>query len=304
MHNFIFSLFCLILLLSAGCAPEKIEIPVFDEQNAWRLAGELVAFGPRWSGTAANLKQAEFIAKTAEKYGAVVLRQEFKRVTPVGSIQFVNVEAVIPGKREEFIIIGSHFDTKKLPPEIKFEGANDGASSTAVLLELIRTIKKSGVKPEYTLKFVFFDGEECFNEYNSNDGLFGSRYYALRLVSQNLVRQCRAVIILDMVGDKDLNITLPLNSDKQLCETLFQAAEKTGNRKYFAYLSNKLLDDHTPFEELGIPVMDIIDFEFGPGNSFWHTSEDKLDNISSKSLKIVGQTVLNMIFSVKKRKKM
>lgn len=299
MRKFIFYLFALILLFPAACAPEKSEIPVFDERNAWRLTGELVAFGPRSSGSAANLKQAEFIAGTAESYGALTARQKFERTTPAGLIKFVNVEAVIPGKREEFVIIGSHFDTKKLPAGIKFEGANDGASGTAVLLELIRAVKRSGVKPEYTLKFVFFDGEECFTEYSANDGLFGSRYYALRLVSQGMARQCRAVIILDLVGDRDLNITLPLNSDKRLCEMLFNAAEAAGNRKYFDYFAGELLDDHTPFGELGIPVMDIIDFEFGPGNSFWHTSEDKLDNISATSLKIVGQTVLNMIFSAK-----
>ncbi|MDD5598650.1 MAG: M28 family metallopeptidase [Victivallaceae bacterium] len=279
-------------------------IPVFDERNAWRLTGELVAFGPRSSGSDANLKQAEFIAKTAESYGALISRQEFRRTTPAGPIRFVNVEAVIPGKRSDFIIVGSHFDTKKLPPGIKFEGANDGASSTAVLLELIRAVKHSGVKPEYTLKFVFFDGEECFNEYTDNDGLFGSRYYARQLSLRNEVRQCRAVIILDMVGDRDLNITLPLNSDKQLCGLLFEAAAEAGHRKYFDYFSGELLDDHIPFKKLGIPVMDIIDFEFGPGNSFWHTSEDRLSNMSAESLKIVGQTVLRLVFFEKIWKKM
>jgi len=304
MFKFIYFLFCLILLFLTACAPEKNVIPVFDERNAWRLAGELVAFGPRSSGSDANLKQAEFIAKTAGSYGALTSRQEFKRMTPVGSLQFVNVEAVIPGKRSDFIIIGSHFDTKKLPPGIKFEGANDGASSTAALLELIRAVKHSGAKPEYTLKFVFFDGEECFNEYSDFDGLFGSRYYARQLSLQNLARQCRAVIILDMVGDKDLNITLPLNSDKKLCDLLFKAAAEAGYRKYFDYFSSEMLDDHIPFKKLGIPVIDIIDFEFGPGNSFWHTSEDKLSNTSAESLKIVGQTVLELLFSEKIRKKM
>ena len=296
MRNFILILAFSGLFLLSACGSREIRVPDFDEQNAMRLLIKLVAFGPRSSGTDANLRQAEFIAATARDYGAVTTRLKFKHVTVEGLLQFVNIEAVIPGRRKDFIIIGSHFDSKKLPAGIKFEGANDGASSTAVLLEMIRTIRKSGVRPEYTLKFVFFDGEECFSSYGANDGLFGSKNYALRLKTQNLVSQCRAAIILDMVGDKDLKITLPSDSDKRLSEMLFKAAAKTGKVKHFGYLPVPLLDDHVPFKEMNIPVIDIIDFEFGPGNSFWHTSEDNTENVSAKSLKIVGQTTLNLIF--------
>jgi Zn-dependent M28 family amino/carboxypeptidase len=303
VRDFIFCLICLGMLFFAGCGSKEIKIPEFDEQNAMSLLVKLVSFGPRSAGTAANLRQAEFIAKTARSYGAKTTSIKFKHNTSEGLLQFVNIEVVIPGKRKDFVIIGSHFDTKKMPAGIKFEGANDGASSTAVLLELIKTIKASGTQPEYTLKFVFFDGEECFNEYGANDGLFGSKHYARQLNSQNLVSECRAVIILDMIGDKDLNVTLPLDSDKQLCEMLFKAADKSGNRKYFDYLPTILLDDHTPFKEMGIPVIDIIDFEFGPKNSFWHSSEDNITNISAKSLKIIGQTTLNLLFSINFAKK-
>lgn len=298
MRDFIFYLICLGMLLFAACGSKEIKVPDFDEQNAMRLLTRLVSFGPRSAGTAANLRQAEFIAKTARSYGAVTTSHKFKRMTTEGLLRFVNIEAVIPGKRKDFVIIGSHFDTKKMPEGVKFEGANDGASSTAVLLELIKTIKASGIQPEYTFKFVFFDGEECFNEYGANDGLFGSKHYARQVKEQNLIRQCRAVIILDMVGDKDLNITLPIDSDKQLSKMLFEAAAKSGNRKYFDYLPTALLDDHIPFKEMGIPVIDIIDFEFGPGNSFWHSSEDNIKNISAKSLKIIGQSTLNLLFSL------
>ena len=296
MRNFIICFICSGLVYFHGCGPKKITVPGFDEQNAMRLLTRLVAFGPRSAGTAANLRQAEFIADTARKYGAATTSIKFKRSTTEGRLELVNVEAVIPGRREDFIIIGSHFDTKKMPDGIKFEGANDAGSSTAVLLEMIRSIKKSGSKPEYTLKFVFFDGEECFNEYGTNDGLLGSKYYADHLRVQNLVLKCRAVIILDMVGDKDLTITLPIDSDKRLSEMLLKAAARTGNSEYFDYLPSELLDDHIPFKKLGIPVIDIIDFKFGPGNSFWHSSEDSINNISAKSLKIVGQTTLNLLF--------
>lgn len=305
MRNLILGFICSGIILFNGCgAPEKAAVPEFDEQNAMRLLTKLVSFGPRSAGTAANLRQAKFIADTAREYGAVTKSIKFKRSTTEGTLDFVNIEAVIPGKREAFIIIGSHFDTKKMPEGIKFEGANDGASSTAVLLEMIRTIKKSGVRPEYTLKFVFFDGEECFNEYSPGDGLFGSRQYAGQMGTRSLALKCRAVIILDMVGDKDLTITLPADSDKRLSEMLFEAASRIGSRQYFDYLPGGLIDDHTPFKELGIPVIDIIDFEFGPGNSFWHSSEDNIANISAKSLKITAQTTLNMLFRGNFEKKM
>ena len=289
----------LTLLLSAGCSKKEIKVPDFDQHNAMMLLKKLVAFGPRSSGTAANLKQAEFIAATAEKYGADVVRQKFEQQTELGKLKFFNVEATIQGQRDDFVIIGSHFDTKKLSPDIKFEGANDGASSTATLLEMIRTIKKSGEKPEYTLKFVFFDGEECISDYTPNDGLFGSKYYARQLKKQKLVKECRAVIILDMIGDKDLKITLPADSNEDLRKMLLTAAKSIGNEKFFSDFHSPILDDHTPFKRLGIPAIDIIDFEFGPGNSFWHTSEDNIQNISANSLKIVGQTVLNMLFILK-----
>ncbi len=296
MRNLILCLIGSIFIFFNCCAPEKTVVPEFDEQNAMHLLKRLVAFGPRSTGTAANLRQAEFIADTARKYGAETRSIKFKLLTTEGNLDLVNIEVVIPGQREDFIIIGSHFDTKKMPKGIKFEGANDGASSTAALLEMIRTISQAGARPEYTLKFVFFDGEECFNEYGNNDGLFGSKHYAKQLQAHNLVSKCRAVIVLDMVGDKDLNITLPVDSDERLSEMLLKAAARTGNSQYFGYLPSKLLDDHTPFKEMGIPAIDIIDFKFGPGNSFWHSSEDNIENISAKSLKIIGQTTLNLLF--------
>ncbi|MDD5728044.1 MAG: M28 family metallopeptidase [Victivallales bacterium] len=295
-----FQVFCLpvcVLLLLTACDPEPVKVPEFDRENALALVKKLVAFGPRSSGTAANLRQAEFIAAAAKKYGAEVVRQEFDRFTELGKLKFCNIEATIPGERGNFVIIGCHFDTKKLPAGIEFEGANDGASGVAVSLEMIRTISASGTKPAYTLKFLFFDGEECISAYSRNDGLFGSGYYARKLQQDGLIKKCRAVIILDMVGDRDLKITIPADSDKQLRAMLLAAAARTGNAEYFTDFHSAVLDDHTPFQKLGIPAINIIDFEFGPGNSFWHTSEDNMNNLSPASLKITGQTVLNMIFS-------
>jgi glutaminyl-peptide cyclotransferase len=293
-------IFCLLFFLSLlnGCSQQEAA-PETDSRNAMKLVDSLVSFGQRYAGSQANKRQAEFIVKTLRDYGCFPQMQIFAKNTIIGKVTFRNIEAVIAGEDDRFIIIGSHYDTKKLSRDSKFEGANDGASSTALLLEMIRCIKMSGKTPPVTIKFVFFDGEECFNEYSETEGLYGSRFYARNLKKQGDVERCSAVIILDMIGDKDLNVTIPADSDEKLANSLFAAADRLGFRDKFDYYKSPILDDHVPFQKLGIPCIDIIDFEFGPGNCYWHTSEDKRANISEKSMKIVGDTVLEMVWNCK-----
>jgi glutaminyl-peptide cyclotransferase len=293
-------IFCLLVFfnLFSGCSQQE-PAPQTDSGNAMKLVDSLVAFGQRYAGSQANKRQAEFIVKTLHDYGCVPKVQVFTKSTVIGKVTFRNIEAVITGKEERFVIIGSHYDTKMLDKKTRFEGANDGASSTALLLEMIRSIKLSGKIPPVTIKFVFFDGEECFNEYSDTEGLYGSRFYAENLRMQGEIERCSAVIILDMIGDKDLNIAIPSDSDTKLASSLFAAAERLGFRSKFDYYKSPILDDHVPFQKLGIPSIDIIDFEFGPGNCYWHTSEDNRTNISEKSMKIVGDTVLEMVWNCK-----
>ncbi|MCP3968204.1 MAG: Zn-dependent exopeptidase M28 [Lentisphaerae bacterium] len=301
MKNYLFNIIALILFFIAGfgCTKKDVVIPKFDENNSFKIAREIVAFGDRPSGSAGNFSQIEYIYELAGKYSAYCRKQSFSENTSAGTIKFVNIEAVIPGRSKEFLVIGCHFDTKRMPGNIEFQGANDGASGVAVALEIIRAIKQSGIQPYYSLHFVFFDGEECIEEYSATDGLFGSRYYAKQMAAAGINKNCRGVIILDMVGDKDLSVTLPSGTSDLMMKNITSAAAKHGLSDYFGKYHQDILDDHYPFQKLGIPVIDIIDFNFGPQNSFWHTSADNLNAISKKSLKIIGIVTLEMILNGK-----
>jgi len=150
--------------------------------------------------------------------------------------------------------------------------------------------------------FVFFDGEEAIREYSGDDGLVGSKFFVEQLKANNQLDSIKAVILLDMVGDANLNVSLPANSTGKLVEELFAAARDVGGRDYFKLSKNEMLDDHVPFLNAGIPAMDIIDFEYGsaPGqNDYWHTDKDTMDKLSPRSLEIVGQTTLRLLSRIR-----
>ncbi|MFA7230609.1 MAG: M28 family peptidase [Victivallaceae bacterium] len=289
-------LLLIVTVALSGClkhAPKTS--PCVNADNAYRLTSRLVDFGQRIAGSEENTKQAEFIANTAKSYGATVKITDFSQQTIRGRITFTNIEAELPGVSKDFIVIGSHFDLKNLPG-IKFDGANDGASSTGLLLEMIRAVKSSGQTLPLSLRFVFFDGEECISNYDANDGLYGSKHYVAELATRDELKYCRAALILDMIGDSNLNITIPVNSDEHLIAELFKAANNLGYAKNIERHQQTIIDDHEPFTKANIPAIDIIDFDFGPANSYWHTSEDRMANISASSLEIVGNIVLKMIW--------
>lgn len=262
------------------------------------LAGRLVAFGKRCSGTEAYRKQAEFIAGEAGASGAEVSFQDFQQQTVKGKIGFRNIIAEVKGLDDRFVIISTHCDLKDLGDQA-FDGANDGASGTALLLEMMRALKRSGKKAPVTVRFVFFDGEECTIAYSDSDGLFGSRYYAENMSAGDR-KKCLGVINVDMIGDKDLLVTIPRNGDESLTRLALEAAEAAGCGTYFVRSGQAILDDHVPFLTRGIPAVNLIDFDYGPANSYWHTDADTMDKLSSESLEIVGNTVFWMIWSIKK----
>lgn len=286
-------------VLLAGCAPEQrpaeLDWRAFDGNRAFAHAEKLVGFGPRPSGSEALARQAEYIAERLREAGLEVEEQRFAAATPRGTVEFRNIIGKTRGRRGDrpVILLGAHHDTKWMT-NLTFVGANDGASGVAVLLEIARV---SARQPN--LWFVFFDGEECVREYGPNDGLHGSRYFVENLKRSGQSARIQAMVLLDMVGDARLNITMPADGDGRLIAEVFEAARETGHRDFFGYGAAAILDDHVPFLQAGIPAVDIIDFEFGsrPGqNDYWHTGQDTLDKISPRSLEIVGQTVLRLIF--------
>lgn len=288
----------LLLLISISCSREKEVPPAFDADFAMETLIALTDFGDRPAGSENNFKQAEFIAKMAEEYGAKVERQKFSCLTPEGNKQMVNIVAEVKGRKPEFIVIGCHFDSKKFNSPSGFTAANDGASGAAVLLTCIKAYKEAGKMPLYTLRFVFFDGEECLYSYTENDGLHGSRYYADSLENSGELKRCKAAIVVDMIGDKDLVLTLPRDTAPEIADKFFSAAKSCGMGKHVSRYRDSILDDHVPFLKKGIPAIDLIDFDFGPDNSYWHSPGDNVSNVSADSLNASGMILLSLILEI------
>jgi len=282
-----------LLLIPIVCSNSLRAAPAniweeFSGEKAFAHVQRLVDFGPRPAGSKALEKSRDYIEDQLRRSGWQVTRQAFSDDTPRGKIQFVNLIAQFSdqGKAASpLFLLCSHYDTKMFDA-IRFVGANDGGSSTGLLLELARVI---GQHPNLARKIelVFFDGEEAVEQFSQTDGLYGSRYFARQLQSGG-AKQFRGGLLFDMVGDRSLGITLPANSPVEIARDIFAAAEVLKLRNYFTYLGRELVDDHVPLNAIGIPTLDIIDFDY----PWWHTADDTIDKVSAQSLRIVGSVAL------------
>ena len=273
--------------------------PEVSESCVWRCAEQSVAFGNRCSGSPEIRKYAAWIRETAAKSAKFkVYTHSFRESTPLGEMLFENIIAEISGKREDFILVAAHYDIKRFHLLRNFQGANDGASGVAALLGMISALQKNEEKPPCGIRFVFFDGEECVNGYGESDGLHGSRHLAREWEKNGLLGKCRAMILLDMIGDRDLTLTIPENCTAYLKEKLLRIAKESGFRGTCAPFGSAILDDHVPFLEKGVPAINLIDFEYGPGNAFWHTEEDTLDKISGSSIKSAADLALRLCWDI------
>jgi glutaminyl-peptide cyclotransferase len=292
-------LLLLIALVIGGCDADPVALlPALEPARALTFVQEITAIGPRASGSEGARKTVQYIADQAKAWGYDPVLDTWTEATPRGRVEFTNVTATLAGDSESYIIIGTHFDTKILDSG-KFVGANDGGSSTGLVLELMRTLHGSLGTERPALMFAFFDGEECYQNYTSDDGLHGSKRLAQQLKQSGKHKNCIAMILLDMIGDSDLTVTISPNDDKKLRELLFDVTERQGTRQHFGYfMQGSILDDHVPFKQIGIPALDIIDFKYGPNNSYWHTDRDTLDKVSAESLSIVGNAVIQMIYDL------
>jgi Zn-dependent M28 family amino/carboxypeptidase len=261
----------------------------FDSNKAWEHLRKQVSFGPRPSGTPAINETRKYIIDQLKAAGIESKEQMFIGMTPLGEVSMVNVIATIPGKRKERIAIASHFDTK-LYREFRFVGANDGASSTAALLELGRVLKQ---RPnEFTIELLFLDGEEArMPEWRGNDNTYGSRHYVEAARKDKSLATLKALVLLDMIGDKDLRIRRDANSTPWLVDIVWNAAAKLGHTGTFSNELTTIEDDHIPFLRAGIPAVDVIDLE----NPTWHTPQDTLDYVSARSLQTVGDVIVAAI---------
>jgi hypothetical protein len=281
----------LLFALASIICPDRstgAEVKIWEElsgEKALAHVQRLVDFGPRPAGSEAIDKSRHYIEDQLRSSGWQVTRQTLTDDTPRGKVQFVNLTAQFPskGRKAPLFLLCSHYDTKWFDT-IKFVGANDGGSSTGLLLELARVI---GQHPDLAAKIelVFFDGEEAYDHFSETDGLYGSRYFAKQLRGSG---QFRGGILFDMIGDRSLDVTFPADSPPEMARDIFVAAEALKSRSHFTYLDREMIDDHSPLNAIGIPTIDVIDFDY----SWWHTAGDTIDKISAQSLQIVGSVAL------------
>jgi Zn-dependent M28 family amino/carboxypeptidase len=269
--------------------------PAFDSNRAWEHLRKQVSIGPRPSGTPAIVETRRYILEQLKAAGIESREQMFIGMTPLGEVSMVNVIATIPGKRSERIVLASHFDTK-LYREFRFVGANDGASSTAALLELGRVLKQRA--NEFTIELLFLDGEEArMPEWRGNDNTYGSRHYVQASQKDKSLATLKALVLLDMIGDRDLRLRRDANSTPWLVDIVWAAAAKLGHSSTFSNELTTIEDDHIPFLRSGVPAVDLIDLD----NPTWHTPQDTIEFVSARSLQIVGDVVVAALPDIEKR---
>jgi peptidase M28-like protein len=286
--------------MCAQAPSARTAAPHFDASRAWDDLRQIVSFGPRPAGSPALRQAREYIEKQLKAAGLTPEEQPFDAQTPVGPIHMINVRATLPGQSpgKARIVIGGHYDTK-LFREFPFVGANDGGSSAAFLLELARALK--GRQNALPIELVFLDGEEATLrdwDTQTTDHTYGSRFYVAEAKRTGTVKDIRAFILVDMIGDRDLDIKREQYSTPWLTDVIWSAAHQL-KRPEFLDQSTPIEDDHLEFLEARIPAADIIDLDYPA----WHRAEDRLDRCAAGSLQAVGDVLLAALPGIEARLK-
>jgi len=291
-----------LLLASLATSTVAQTAAHFNGAHAIEYARELVAFGPRYNGSEGLAKAQAWLRKQFAKDDLV--EDTFVADTPAGPQAMHNFIVKFPGKKDGIIVLATHYETNYYLKDTSFVGANDGASTTGLLIEIANHLRTTmGVKPrdDYSVWLVFFDGEEAVKSWTNSDSLYGSRHAAAKWANDGTLKKIKAFLLADMIGDKVLNIVRDGNSTPWLLDLVKQAAVHEGDQRYFFQTSIPgEEDDHLPFVQRGVPSADIIDIDYGPHDAkhpdgWHHTPEDTLDKISAKSLTIDGDVLLETI---------
>ncbi len=267
--------------------------PVFHASAAMAYTRRATSFGERPSGSPALVHLREWIISELKPLGAQLTVDSFTGETPDGPIPMANIILKFPGESGKAVVISGHYDTKKIPM-VHFVGANDAGSSTGFLVEFAKAV--SAMKHQDDLYIVFFDGEEAVRrEWTDADSRYGSRHLVAKWLADGTLPHIKALINIDMIGDRDLDISDDENSSQSLKEMVWHIAGRLGDAKYFRHDPAAIDDDHKPFVDAGVNAIDIIDLDYGPNGSYWHTAQDTLDKLSVHSFQIVGNVVLDLV---------
>ena len=285
--------------------PVAIDLGAFSGARAFRDLKAQVAFGPRPAGSEALARTRAYIEHELASSGIKVDEDKFTASTPVGRLNMANLIVRLPGASPNVVIVCGHYDTKRFE-KFRFVGANDGASSGALLTELARVL--TGKRLPYTLWLVWFDGEEAqLQQWSNADSTYGSKHLVAELSSAGTLDRVKALILVDMIGDARLDVRRDPNSTGWLTGLEFSAARRLGYSRYFLAQQVAAVggDDYDPWLAAGVPSVDLIDFDYGPNahaspsgadwNIYWHTAQDTVEHCSAQSLEIVGRVVLRML---------
>jgi hypothetical protein len=289
-----------LIVAAAGClAAGPPAAAKFDGGRAYEDLRQVVAFGPRPAGSAAAESTRAYIRRQLAAAGLKPQEQPFVAETPLGPVKMTNLRFTIPGPGRGRLVIGGHYDTK-IFHDFPFVGANDAGSSTAFLIELGRVLKAraNGI----TIELLFLDGEESTGDWQGTDHTYGSRHYVEAARKDGTLKDIRAFILVDMIGDRDLVIKRESRSTGWLTDAIWGAA-KALKRPEFSDESTPIEDDHLSFLEAGVPAVDLIDLEYytRTGAVAWHAREDTLDNVSARSLEAVGEVLLSALPQIEKK---
>jgi glutaminyl-peptide cyclotransferase len=287
-------------LLAAGTCGSPLaaqnamqNLPQFDGARALAITREYVdATGPRWIGSPGHAKAEAFLR---EQFRHDDLDEDtFTTNTPAGPMTMHNFIAKFPGKKDGIIVLATHYETNYPLRNIHYVGANDGGSTTGLLIEAANTLRG---KPNngYSVWLLFTDGEEAIKSWTDADSVYGSKHLAAKWAADGTLKKIKAFLLADMLGYRDLEVQRDLNSTPWLEDLVLQAATQYGWQSYFFQEQTRDEDDHIPFVRRGVPCSDLIDLNYGYDHAYWHTAEDTLDKLSAKSLTIAGDTLLETI---------
>jgi Zn-dependent M28 family amino/carboxypeptidase len=277
-----------MILLTATAEP--LNPTAFSGTSALAYTRAVVSLGPRPVGSRRHTATELYIESQIKLHKAELLTDVFTAKTPIGNLPMKNIIARFRGVTGRAIVFSGHYDTKK---QAGFWGANDGGSSTGFLLEMLRVLATQ--KHPDDIYLVWFDGEEAFKEWTAADSLYGSRHLEEKWAADGTLSHIKALINVDMIGDKNLDVAKEENSSRSLAKLVWDTARELGYSKYFLNDPGPIDDDQMPFVRAGVNAIDVIDLNFGPNNSYWHTPQDVMEKLSAHSLQVIGDVVLGVL---------
>ena len=296
--------------------PDNAPLPRIDAKRAFEYTREVTAFGPRYMGNEAHKKLERYVLdhlKEDHLSADQIEEDDFTADTVEGKFPVHNIIAKFPGKKDGIIAILGHYDTNYPLRNINYVGANDGGSSTAILLEYAKYFRdqvnkespgssgKPKIRDGYSIWLVWTDGEEAVRSWSDTDSLYGTRHLAEKWEKDGTLKKIKALFVMDMIAAQDVNILRDQNSTPWLLDLIHTAAERGGYQSHFYALQFGEEDDHIPFVKRGVPCADVISMPYGYNDVFHHTAQDTMDKLSATSLEIVGNTILETVHLLDQR---